>query len=128
MLHVFVNVAPGVSTVPSGTVTSLRYTELSQLVTPLDALIKLTPDVAVGRLINVAIGIFVDVAAGCGVDVDSTGCAARVIATDVYTVSSETSSAGVAVASAPQALKTSASSRNKENMIFVFIGFYFLQS
>ncbi len=64
---------------------------------------------------------FVDVADGCRVDVASAGCAARVIATDVYTVSNETSSAGVAAASAPQALKTSASNRNKENVIFVFI-------
>lgn len=88
---------------------------------PLERLTKLANDVEVGGLINVAMGAFVDVADGCRVDVASAGCAARVIATDVYTVSNETSSAGVAAASAPQALKTSASNRNKENVIFVFI-------
>ncbi len=69
-LHVLVNDSSGVKVVPSGMVTSLRYMELSQPVTPLEVLKVVVKGVTVDRLlIKVTVGNNVGVDTGSDVEV-----------------------------------------------------------
>ncbi len=122
---------PGTKIVPSGMVTSLRKTELSQEVTVFATgttaeIFWGVACVDVADKVGLASGVAVDTAFGMNVGEAAASWAERVSATAVYTASrAAVSVAGMALGAPPQPLNMSIKTNRRMNCLIVFIDFIF---